>query len=297
MRLEHGADIINGFRFWLETRYGKRIATVTATNYVSQAKQWVHWCEDNDLDFKRATQEDMAIYLGELRRTMAPLTVRHRLTAMCIFYDYAVYKGYCKENHARKLPNPRVQGRPTPEFTQQEIRRMYEACKDHRERAVFLLLLSGGLRLTEVFGITSANVNTEQGTIMVLGKGSQYRMIAPGAMAMQALERALELNDRLVPYAWPHYIDNLVKRLGKAAGVQGRVHAHRFRHQFANFFLDAGGSVEDLQMLLGHSNISQSLAYSQAGRRRRAMAAQNRIDIAAQVLGGGIINIREAATG
>jgi site-specific recombinase XerD len=294
VRLDDGAGIIDGFRFWLDTRYHKRIATVTATNYHSQAKQWVHWCEDNDLDFKRATQEDMAIYLGELRRTMAPLTVRHRLTAMCIFYDYAVYKGYCKENHARALPNPRVQGRPTPEFTQQEIRRMYEACKDHRERAVFLLLLSGGLRLTEVFGITSANVNTEQGTIMVLGKGSQYRMIAPGAMAMQALERALELNDRLVPYAWPHYIDNLVKRLGKAAGVQGRVHAHRFRHMFATSFLDAGGSIEDLQQVLGHARIEMSLHYSKAGRARRAMQAQQRIDLASRFLSESIM--REAAT-
>jgi len=289
---------LDGFLFWLETRYSQRIATVTAINYRSQARQWVAYCEDNDLDFRVATQEDMAVYLGELRRTMAPLTVRHRLTAMCILYDYAVFKGYCKDNPARELPNPRVQGRPTPEFTQQELRRMYEACKDHRERAVFLLLLSGGLRLTEVFGVTKASVNTEAGTIIVLGKGSQYRMIAPGAMAMQALERALELNDRLIPFKWPHYIDNLVKRLGKAAGVQGRVHAHRFRHQFANEFLDAGGSVEDLQMLLGHSNISQSLFYSQAGKKRRAMKAMNRMDIADRILNGRIMEVvREAATG
>jgi integrase/recombinase XerD len=300
VRLESGAGLVDGFLYWLETRYPRRIAQVTAQNYYSQAKQWVSWCEENELDFKTATQDDMAIYLGVLRRTMAQHTVKHRLIAMKILYDYAVEKEYCPTNPARCLPTPRAEGRPSEEFTQQELRRMYDACKDHRERAVFLLLLGGGLRRSEVFGIKRDDVNFEQGTVTVLGKGAQYRIIAPGAMAMDALCKALEFDDRLCPFRWNIYVEKLVKRLGDRAGIKGRVHPHRFRAHFASAFLEAGGAVDELQQILGHSRLDMSVYYARASKRRRALQSQQRIDVAARMLSGepreGPVALREAHT-
>jgi len=279
-------NLLDGYRFWLETRYKSRISTVTAVNYHSQAKQWVKWCEENDLDYRTATVEDMAIHLGELRRTRRQHTVRNRLICMRIFNDYLVFKGVRPDNPARDLDNPRAQSRPAEEFTESECRRMYEACKDWRERAIFLLFLGGGLRLREVFGVKQADCNFEQNTVTVLGKGSQYRMIAPGPLAMTALERAFEFGERLCPWAWPNSIDDLLKRLGAEAGVHGRVHAHRFRHNFASRYIEGGGSIDELAMLLGHSRIDMSAYYAKASQKRRALHRQATIDVASKLLSG-----------
>jgi len=284
MRLENGAGLLHAFQFWLETRYPRRLSQVTVQNYYSQVKQWVKWCDENEYDYRKACQEDIAVYMGELRRTARQHTVRNRLISMRIFYDYAVYQGYCTENPARGLPNPRAQSRPSEEFTTRELRRMYDACKNHRERAVFLLLLGGGLRRSEVFGVTRADVNFETGTVTVLGKGAQYRIIAPGPLAMGELEKALEFDDRLCPYAWSIYVEKLVKRLGEKAEVAGRVHPHRFRAHFASAFLEAGGGIDELQQILGHSRVDMSIYYARASRRRRALSAQARIDVASRML-------------
>lgn len=296
MRRESGASLVDGFRFYLETRYKSRIATVTATNYVSQVRQWVKWCAENEFDYRTASQEDIAIYMGELRRTMRQHTVRNRLIALRIFFDYCIFKGHIKENPARGVPNPRAQSRPEEEFTDAESRRMYEACKDWRERAIFLLFLGAGLRRGEVFGVTRNDVNFEQGTVTVLGKGSQYRIVAPGAMAMDALREAFEFGDRLCPWQWPISLNDLLERLGKQAGVQGRVHPHRFRHNFASRFVTEGGSIDELQMLLGHARVDQSIYYARASKRRRALQSQQRIDVAARMLvpADGPVALREA---
>ena len=285
MRLASGDGILDSFRFWLDTRYPRRIATTTAVNYYSQAKQWVTWCQENDIDFHTASQDDMAIYLGLLQRTLTPHTVRHRLIAMRIFYDYAIYRGYTTENPARALPAPKAQSRPSPAFTEREVREMFAACKDYRERAVYLLLLGGGLRRAEVFGVKRSDCNFEAGTVTVLGKGSQYRIVAPGALAMHELALALEFDDRLIPYKFDIYIENLVKRLAKKAGVKGRVHPHRFRSHFAVSYLKMGGNVNDLMHILGHSHVQMSMLYARDGEKQRAIESQARIDVAARMLG------------
>ena len=91
-----------------------------------------------------------------------------------MFFNYLVDAGLLPNNPAERLKPRRPQSRPVQPFTQQELMGMLTACKTPQDRAIFLLLLGGGLRRDEVFQITRAHVNFEDGTITVLGKGARY---------------------------------------------------------------------------------------------------------------------------
>lgn len=283
MRLEPGAGVVNGYAFFLESR---SLSPTTVSQYLSHARIFVKWCAEQELDFKCCTRDHITMHLGELRQRAAQNTVRLRLLALRVFFDYCTAVKYRPDNPARDIVARRAQTAVIQPFTSTEIRKMYDACRTFREQAVFLLLLGGGLRRSEVFNVTKSDCNFEAGTVTVLGKGSQYRIIAPGQSVMDVLEKALAFDERLCPYETNLYVERLCKRLGKRAGIRERVHAHRWRHTFATSFLDAGGTIEELSVILGHSSISMSLFYARAGKVRRALQSQANLRIADRLLAG-----------
>ena len=78
----------------------------------------------------------------------------------------------------------------------------------------------------------------------------------------------------VIPYG-VSYVKVRLARLGARAGV--RVHAHKFRHTFADRFIGQGGNVEDLAQILRHSNINTTMTYLRAHRQQRALAARRRL--------------------
>ncbi|MGE0295004.1 MAG: tyrosine-type recombinase/integrase, partial [Hyphomonadaceae bacterium] len=112
-----------------------------------------------------------------------------------------------------------------------------------------------------------------------------YRMIAPGDATVAAVLEAMQFGDRLCPQADIEVVWRIVQALAKRAGIRGRVYPHRFRHSFAVLFLENGGTVDQLQHVLGHKRLDQSAYYARAGSKRRALEAQARVDVAGKMLG------------
>src|SRR5688572_17115087 len=125
------SDAVMGrFSMWLEA---KTLAPATVLNYCSQAGQWLAWCSSQDVDFTEANRDDITTCLGELRQQNAlPNTLKNRLIAIRIFLDFCLDAGYRTDNPAREIKIRRPESRTTQSFSQREIRRMYDACKDFR---------------------------------------------------------------------------------------------------------------------------------------------------------------------
>src|SRR5690606_26956316 len=117
--------------------------------------------------------------------------------------------------------------------------------------------------------------------------GGKYRTVAPGEMAMEALHNALAFDEQLCPYSYVEWVWIVIKDLGKRAGIRGRIYPHRFRHNFATRALDAGLSIEELQEILGHVHVSQTMAYAAAGKKLRALKAMRDLDLPTRLLGAG----------
>lgn len=166
-------------------------------------------------------------------------------------------------------------------FSIEEIKAMLGACdrftfNGTRDKTMLILLLSSGIRKSELAGILSENVDLEHGFIKVFGKGSKERIIPIAAKVKNALlEYQTAKRAKVFPISSKYYFVNnqggmitesamssIFKRIKERSGLQGaRVSCHTWRHTFAKNYLMNGGDVFSLQKLLGHSDLTTTKRY------------------------------------
>ncbi len=145
-----------------------------------------------------------------------------------------------------------------------------------RDKAMLELLYSSGLRLSELTGLASGDVNFDDATVRVTGKGAKTRIIPVGRYALVALRTWLAARERLAAQGEAAlFVSNKGRRLsGRSVqlrlsqwalkqGLGRRVHPHALRHSFASHMLQSSGDLRAVQELLGHASISTTQVYTQ----------------------------------
>jgi integrase/recombinase XerC len=141
-----------------------------------------------------------------------------------------------------------------------------------RDRALFELLYSSGLRVSELCGVRWRDLDVEGGLLRVTGKGSKTRIVPVGAKALEALavlrvQDAGEDADPLVrgrggkPLT-PNGVRARLKKRAQAQGVWKRVYPHLMRHSCASHLLESSGDLRAVQELLGHADIATTQIYT-----------------------------------
>ncbi|TDR73001.1 tyrosine recombinase XerC [Paludibacterium purpuratum] len=144
---------------------------------------------------------------------------------------------------------------------------------DCRDKAMFELMYSSGLRLSELAGLDIPDVDFEQGLARVLGKGNKTRIVPVGSVARQALQAYLR--QRLAQDGETALFTGkggrrlgarqIEKRLASwsvKSGASQHVHPHMLRHSFASHLLQSSGDLRAVQELLGHANLSTTQIYT-----------------------------------
>jgi integrase/recombinase XerD len=146
-----------------------------------------------------------------------------------------------------------------------------------RDRAILETLYGAGLRISELVGLDVDDVDLDEGSVRVLGKGSKERVVPLGRMAAQAVASylsrarpalardasgaALFLNargGRLTRQG----VTGILKKAAARAGVRKRVTPHTLRHSFATHLLEGGADVRVVQELLGHATLATTQIYT-----------------------------------
>jgi integrase/recombinase XerC len=144
-----------------------------------------------------------------------------------------------------------------------------------RDRAMFELLYSSGLRLSELTSLRQADISFGDATVRVIGKGNKTRVIPVGSHALRALrdwlpvraclphgnDSALFLN-RHGDAISPRTVQSRLKAWGIKQGLPGHVHPHMLRHSFASHVLQSSGDLRAVQEMLGHASISTTQVYT-----------------------------------
>jgi len=153
---------------------------------------------------------------------------------------------------------------------------------------IFILFVTG-CRLAEIAGMQRGDIDLEAGYIKVRGKGKRNRLVAPGAIAMGALDQYLEDRDG------PVWLNNrggqltrmgfyyVIYRLGKRASVHA--FPHRFRTTFAHLFDERAKDPHSLQLLMGHARLATTLHYLEWGAADRALEKQRGIELLEEYAG------------
>lgn len=272
---------LDAYRFHMRTL---GLSENTMRHYCTSGRQWLAWCELQEVDPGTATRAHMMAFLNEDGAGKMSGTNRLRALGLRAYCDYLIAQGVRDDNPAKGIKPIKQNSRPTEPLRAEELGALLNACETPTDRAMLLLLLGGGLRRSEVLNIRQDDVDLDHGTIQINGKGAKYRLIAPGRTAMDAVRTLVSCachrptntapNPRLFTNGHPDSLRRRLNQLAAKAGISSRIHPHRFRHTFAVSFCDLGGGIDQLQMILGHSSLQMSMYYSRSGRQQRAIAAQ-----------------------
>jgi integrase/recombinase XerC len=144
-----------------------------------------------------------------------------------------------------------------------------------RDRAVFELAYSCGLRVSELTGLDLESIDRTTGEARVTGKGSKTRIVPVGEAALTALAAWLPVRARLARPAehalfvgrsgrrlTPREVQRRIKLWAAAAGLDADVHPHMLRHSFASHLLQSSGDLRAVQEMLGHASIASTQVYT-----------------------------------
>jgi len=209
-------------------------------------------------------------------------SVARALSAVRSFHRFLLREGITERDPAAGVPQPRLpRSLPRP-LPVEEVRRLLEAPDEDsatglRDRAIMELLYGSGLRISELTGLDVDDVDLEEGSLRVLGKGGKEREVPLGsfgrdavgtyltrgrpALATGAGRGALFLNargGRLSRQSCARSLGRYVRQ----AGIARRVTLHTLRHSFATHLLEGGADVRVVQELLGHASVATTQIYT-----------------------------------
>ena len=268
---------------WME----RGLAEATLSAYRSDLSRFSRWVSGRGRGLEEVRRLDVLDFLGE-HAHWPPRTVARRLSALRRFYQHLEREGRIRNNPCERVDAPRL-GRPLPGvLSEREVERLLaapdlETASGVRDRAMLEVLYATGLRVSELVGLRSEQVNLIQGVLRVVGKGGKERLVPLGEPAVEWLERYFRkgrpdiLGERRTPALFPtsrgramtrQAFWHLIKRYAARAGISQDISPHTLRHAFATHLLDHGADLRVVQMLLGHRDISTTQIYTHIARER-----------------------------
>ena len=222
----------------------------------------------------------MRSYIAGLhRRGHASRSISRALSALRKFFNFLSARGWSTPNpthdvHAPKAPRhlPKLLDIET---TTQLLTRTPTDTLETRDLAMWELIYSCGLRVSELTGLDLSGINLAARELRVLGKGRKERMVPIGRLALQALSRWLTLrtqlltNDEVALFldrrgrrVTPRQVQHRLKAWAEQQGLSRNLHPHMLRHSFASHLLESSGDLRGVQELLGHANIRTTQIYT-----------------------------------
>ena len=224
----------------------------------------------------------------ELRRCLATLHSRglsgrslaRMLSAWRAFYRFALDRDSAlKDDPCAGVKAPKSARRLPSTLSPDEAVRLVSIDDGEalavRDRALFELAYSSGLRVSELAGLDISALDLKTGQARVLGKGSKERVVPVGAPAREALARWLERRAEIAQRdADAVFLSRSGRRLTSRAieqrlaawavkqGLSQHVHPHMLRHSFASHLLQSSGDLRAVQELLGHASIASTQVYT-----------------------------------
>lgn len=275
------------FLSWLQNEKACSVHTITA--YSKDLEQFGQFLEQENLQIERLEYRDLRYYMASLQKgqTLKKTTVSRKTAALKSFFKFLYREGFLERNPADLLSAPKKEKHLPSVINEIDITQFLddflsgEEPAQLRDKAIFELLYSSGLRVSELVNLDLNTVNKQKGMLRILGKGNKERVVPIGEQAQCAIARYLEsgrpflvkqqeetglflnqqgnrLTSRGVEYILEQYI--------KKGALKYKVTPHAFRHSFATHLLDNGADLRVIQELLGHESLSTTQIYTEVSK-------------------------------
>lgn len=204
----------------------------------------------------------------------AKTTVDNNRRVLNTFFQWMEDEDYIHKNPCRKIKRIKEKKMVKKYFTELDMEKLRDACKNIRELALIDLLVSSGVRVGEVPTIKISEIDWNDGSFIVTGKGNKQRICYMTVRAKKHLQDYLQIREKKgiisdylfcrmkAPYTkvGKAAIGKVVKLIGERCGIQD-IHIHGIRAYFATNLSDKGIPTQVIQALMGHESFSTTSRY------------------------------------
>jgi integrase/recombinase XerC len=275
-------------------KYERNLSEHTLRNYASDLEQFHDHLAPPSKDGARREIDIRAIDNLTIRDFMASLyeqskkksSIHRKVAALRTFFRFLCREGILEANPARLVASPRVERKLPNHLTIQEMIRFIETpdldtILGKRDRAILELLYASGVRVSELVGLNLTDIDFNNQTLRVKGKGRKERIVPFGEHARGAIGAYLSVRGELLVEADTDKIDPLAvfmnyqgtrittrsvgRMIDKYVKICADLHhisPHSLRHSFATHLLNAGADLRTIQELLGHARLSSTQVYT-----------------------------------
>jgi len=269
-------------RYTRYLQFERRLAELTVKTYTTDCTAFLNYISSKGIEYAEVSAGDIIDYLvfrqknGTDQRTIAKI-----LSTIRSFYLFCSSEGLVELNPASLVEMPRLHKALPDVLSIEEIELFFNSIDSSsptglRDRALFEVIYSCGLRISEAVKIHPGQVFLEKGYIRVTGKGDKERIVPIGEIAAEWIRKywkegrpkLMKSNNTGVPLfisrlgkgisrkgAWKRF-----KQICASAGITAKVHT--LRHSFATHLLKGGANLREVQELLGHCDISTTQIYT-----------------------------------
>jgi len=276
---QRALDALDGYIGHLRGERG--LSPLTCAGYRRDLEALVDYCDRRGVDgWDRLTAADVRAFAAERHRQgLGGKSIQRLLSAVRGLYRYLVREGRAAFNPAADVRAPKSPRRLPSTLDPDETARLLDGGSDDplvcRDRALFELIYSSGLRLAEAVSLDVDTVDRRQRQLRVEGKGAKTREVPVGRAALAALERWLAVRGGIAGAderalfvsrdgrrLSPRSVQSRLRRLARERGLGRPVHPHMLRHAFASHLLESSGDLRAVQELLGHADIATTQIYT-----------------------------------
>lgn len=248
---------------------GNRIELTMFANFVNKAVVQI-------------TTSDIRKYLASNSKWMMS-TVDNKLSKIKTFFSWLVQEELLLRDPASKIKPPKKPKRLPKGLSIEELEIVRESCKTYRERALMEVMYSTGCRLTEIANMKRNDINSQDMSLRVIGKGDKERIVYLSIKAMHQLRKYLTTRNDDCEYLFATQrrpirknsganIERIIDKIEKRANLSKKLTPHTFRHTFASLATENGADLADVQKLLGHERPETTMVYAHVSEERKKQA-------------------------
>ena len=233
-----------------------------------------HLLKNIDTVIRKITTDEIRTYLAEYqqRNNCSKVTVDNVRRNISSFFSWLEEEDYILKSPMRRIHKIKTK-QPVKEIISDEmIERLRDNCRCSRDLAMIDLLYSTGIRVGELVGLNISDIDFEERECVVYGKGDKERRVYFDAKAKLHLQNYINSRTDTNPALFvtldsPYErlkisgVEIRVRELGRKLNIE-KIHPHKFRRTMATLAIDKGMPIEQVQKILGHSQIGTTMQYA-----------------------------------
>ena len=233
-----------------------------------------HLLKNIDTVIRKITTDEIRTYLAEYqqRNNCSKVTVDNVRRNISSFFSWLEEEDYILKSPMRRIHKIKTK-QPVKEIISDEmIERLRDNCRCSRDLAMIDLLYSTGIRVGELVGLNISDIDFEERECVVYGKGDKERRVYFDAKAKLHLQNYINSRTDTNPALFvtldsPYErlkisgVEIRVRELGRKLNIE-KIHPHKFRRTMATRAIDKGMPIEQVQKILGHSQIGTTMQYA-----------------------------------